>query len=119
MLVIVTVPAARFISVVVSVQVAPSVAPPAGSRGKKFLKPPTIGDSDCAAILSETVWVRKSPLGTSRPMNVSPFAAARLMFIGGNELPESATIESIVTVVGYPTLSAGPLIVTRNRIRSP
>jgi hypothetical protein len=80
MLVIVTVPAARLTSVVVSVHVAPSVAPAAGSIGKKFLKPPIIGDK---------------------------------------ELPESATIESIVTVVGYPALSAGPLIVALNRTRSP
>src|SRR2546426_10740094 len=53
MLVTVTLPAARSFSVVVSDHIAPSVAPDAGSRGKKFRNDPTIGDSACAAMLSE------------------------------------------------------------------
>src|SRR6266513_980683 len=99
MLVTVTPPAARSISVVVSVQVAPSVAPAGGMRGKKFLNEPTTGDSACAATLSDTLRLRNSPLGLSRPANDSDFAAARLIPIGG-VVPLSGTRESIVMVVG-------------------
>src|ERR1044071_8804952 len=92
--------------------------PLGGSRGKKFLNEPTTGASDWAAALSEGFWLRNSPFGDSRPANESAFATPRLMPIGA-DVPESATIESIVIVVGYPLVSAGPVIVTAKKARSP
>src|SRR6266516_818447 len=118
MLVTVTLPAARSFSVTVSAHVAPSVRPVAGSRGKKFLNEPTTGARDWDAVLSDAFWLRNSPFGVSRPANESAFAAPRLMPIGA-VVPESATIESIVIVVGYPLVSAGPMIVTAKNARSP
>ena len=99
MLLTVTLPAARSLIDRVSVQVTPRLNPDAGSRGKKFRNDPTMGDSDWAATLSEGTWLRKSPCAVSRPENDSPFAAVRLMPIG-TVVPESGTIESMVTVVG-------------------
>ncbi len=37
----------------------------------------------------------------------------------GAVVPESGVIESIVIVVGYPMLSAGPVMVTAKKARSP
>ena len=115
MLVTVTLPAARSFSVTVSVQVAPTVRPLGGNRGKKFLNEPTTGARDWAAVLSDVLWLRNSPLGVSRPANESALAAPRLMPIGA-VVPESTTIESIVIVVGYPAVSAGPVDSARSSL---
>ena len=95
----VTLPAVRSFDVTVSVHVAPSVAPVAGSRGKKFRKEPMICASNCAGVVvSEGTALRNSPVELSRPTNDRPLAPDRFSPIGTVE-PESGTIESTVTDV--------------------
>src|SRR2546429_5193007 len=79
MLVTVTLPAVRSFDVTVSVQVAPSVAPFAGSRGKKFRNEPMICASNWAgAVVSDATALRNSPVGRSRPMNDRDRKSTRL-----------------------------------------
>src|SRR2546422_9884623 len=99
MLVTVTLPAVRSFDVTVSVQVAPIVAPFAGSRGKKFRNEPMICASNWAgAVGSDATALRNSPVGRSRPMNDRPLAPAKLSAIGTGE-PGTETIESTGTGV--------------------
>src|ERR1041384_7625327 len=65
----VTDPAARSFSLVVSVQLVPSVTPAGGRRGKKFLKEPTTGASDSAAARSDGLCFRKTTLHGRRRKN--------------------------------------------------
>src|SRR3989442_14269650 len=99
MLVTVTLPAVRSFDVTVSVQVAPSVAPFACSRGKKFRNEPMICASNWAgAVGSDATALRNSPVGRRPPANDRPLAPDKLSPIGQVE-QESGTIESTVTVV--------------------
>ena len=99
MLVTVTLPAERSVDLTVSVQAAPTVAPAAGKRGKKFWKDPMIRATDCEDVVSDATGLRNSPVGDSRPASDRPFAPARLIPMG-TVVPESGAIESTVIVVG-------------------
>src|SRR5437764_7302655 len=107
MLVTATFPIARSFDVTVSVQVAPSVAPVVGKRGKKLRNEEmTCASVGAGAVVSDATEFRNSPLGVSRPVMDSPFTPVRLI-PGGSVEPESGTIESTVIVVAYRGLSAG------------
>src|SRR5919201_1959374 len=97
MMVAVTLPSS--VAVRVSVQVAPTVAPPEGRCGKKLRNDDKICAVNCAgAVVSVAAALRNAPDVLSRPAIDRPLAAERLR-PGGKVEPESGTMESTVTVV--------------------